>query len=91
MLPVVAGEAETRKQIFLYTWLLQGVALLLFISGIMGYLYLGTTLVLGGVMIYMAYRLMRGGSKHWANRLFWFSNSYLALLFAVMAVDRVIH
>lgn len=90
MLPVVLGEAETRKQIFLYTLLLVGVTLLLFASGVMGYLYLATALGLGGVMIYLAYRLLRGDSKQWANRLFWFSNSYLALLFAVMAVDRIL-
>jgi protoheme IX farnesyltransferase len=90
MLPVVLGERETRKQIFLYTLLLVGVTLLLFASGTMGYLYLAAALTLGGVMIYMAYRLMRGDSKQWANRLFWFSNSYLALLFAVMAVDRIL-
>ena len=90
MLPVVLGEAETRKQIFLYTLLLVGVTLLLFASGAMGYLYLATALGLGAIMIYLAYRLLRGDSKRWANRLFWFSNSYLALLFAVMAVDRIL-
>lgn len=90
MLPVVAGERETRKQIWLYSWLLLAVTLLLFSSGAMGLLYLATALVLGGVMIYLAYRLLRGGSLHWANRLFWFSNSYLAVLFAVMALDRVL-
>jgi protoheme IX farnesyltransferase len=56
----------------------------------MGYLYLISALILGGVMLYLAFRLLRGGTKHWANRLFWFSNSYLALLFAVMALDRII-
>jgi heme o synthase len=90
MLPVVLGEAETRKQIFLYSLQLLGVTLLLFASGIMGYVYLAAALILGGGMIYMAYRLLRGESLKWANRLFWYSNSYLALLFAVMALDRVI-
>jgi protoheme IX farnesyltransferase len=89
MLPVVMGDQETRRQIFLYTWLLLGVTLLLFAGGIMSYLYLVAALVLGGIMIYFAYRLWRGGSLHWANRLFWYSNSYLAILFAVMAIDRV--
>lgn len=90
MLPVVAGDHETRKQIFLYSWLLLAISLLLFSSGTMGVLYLATAIVLGGIMIYMAYRLFRGGSMHWANRLFWYSNSYLALLFAMMALDRVL-
>ncbi|MDQ2744265.1 MAG: heme o synthase, partial [Chloroflexota bacterium] len=90
MLPVVVGEDETRRQIFLYTLLLIVVTVLLFVSGTMGYLYLAAALGLGGYMLYLAYRLLRGDSKLWANRLFWFSNSYLALLFAIMAVDRVI-
>jgi protoheme IX farnesyltransferase len=90
MLPVVVGEDETRKQIFLYTLLLIGVTLLLFTSGTMGYLYLVSALVLGGIMLYFAFRLLRGDTRQWANRLFWYSNSYLALLFAIMAVDRII-
>ena len=90
MLPVVVGDVETSRQIFLYTWLLLGVTLLLFASGSMGYLYLVTALSLGAVMLYLAFRLLRGDSKRWAHRLFWFSNSYLALLFAMMALDRVI-
>jgi protoheme IX farnesyltransferase len=90
MLPVVLGDQETRRQIFLYSWLLLGVTLLLFAGGVMSYLYLVSALILGGILIYLAYRLLRGGSLHWANRLFWFSNSYLAILFAVMAIDRVI-
>lgn len=90
MLPVVVGDAETRKQIFLYTLLLLSVTLLLFASGSMGFLYLGTAILLGGVMVYLAFRLLRSDSKRWAHRLFWFSNSYLALLFAVMAIDRVL-
>jgi protoheme IX farnesyltransferase len=90
MLPVVLGDKETRKQIFLYTLLLVGVTFLLFACGAMGYLYLASDLILGGIMLYMAFRLWRGDSNHWANRLFWFSNSYLALLFAIMAIDRVI-
>jgi heme o synthase len=90
MLPVVAGEATTRRQIFLYSWILVAVTLSLFVTGVMSYLYLGSALVLGGTMIYLAYRLLRGGTLQWANRLFWFSNTYLALLFAIMAVDRVL-
>jgi protoheme IX farnesyltransferase len=90
MLPVVMGEQETRKQIFLYTLLLVGVTFLLFACGAMGYIYLAATVILGGIMLYLAYRLWRGESRQWAHRLFWFSNSYLALLFAVMAIDRVI-
>ena len=90
MLPVVRGDRETRWQIFLYSWLLLGVTLLLFSTGTMGYLYLVAALALGGGMLYLAFRLLRSESKRWAHRLFWYSNSYLAILFAVMALDSVI-
>ena len=36
MLPVVMGEGETRKQIFLYSLLLLAVTLVLFGMGAMG-------------------------------------------------------
>lgn len=91
MLPVVMGEGETRKQIFLYSLLLLAVTLVLFGMGAMGYIYLIAAVVLGGIMVYMSIRLLRDKSKSWAKTLFWYSNCYLALIFAAMVIDRVIH
>lgn len=91
MLPVVMGERETRKQIFLYSLLLLAVTMVLFAMHAMGYFYLVCALVLGGILVYMAIRLLRDTSKKWARTLFWYSNCYLALIFAVMVLDRVIH
>ncbi len=90
MMPVVMGEAETRKQIFLYSLLLLAVTLVLFGMHAMGYLYLIAAVTLGGILVYMSVRLLRDRSKRWARRLFWYSNCYLAMIFAVMVVDRVI-
>jgi heme o synthase len=90
MLPVVMGEAETRKQIFLYSLLLLAVTLVLFGMHAMGYLYLVVAVALGGILVYMSVRLMRDRSKRWARTLFWYSNCYLAAIFAAMVVDRVI-
>ncbi|HLI08912.1 MAG TPA: heme o synthase [Ktedonobacteraceae bacterium] len=91
MMPVVMGEQETRKQIFLYSLLLVAVTLVLFAMHTMGYFYLVMAVVLGGVLVYMALRLLREKTKHRARTLFWYSNCYLALIFAVMVLDRVIH
>ena len=85
------GERETRKQILLYSLLLLAVTMILFAMHAMGYFYLLVALVLGGILIYMAIRLIRDKSKKWARTLFWYSNCYLALIFAVMVLDRVIH
>ena len=91
MMPVVLGERETRKQIFLYSLLLLAVTLILFAMHAMGYIYLVAAVVLGGILIYMSIRLLRDKTKKWARTLFWYSNCYLAMIFAAMVVDRVIH
>lgn len=91
MLPVVMGENETRRQIFLYSLLLLAVTLVLFGMHAMGYFYLVAALILGGILVYMSIRLLREKTKGWAKTLFWYSNCYLAMIFAVMVLDRVIH
>jgi protoheme IX farnesyltransferase len=91
MLPVLKGEAETRKQILLYSLVLLAVTLVLFAMGSMGYLYLVGAVILGGGLVYLALRLWRDQSKRWARTLFWYSNMYLAAIFALMVVDRVVH
>jgi heme o synthase len=91
MMPVVMGERETRKQIFLYSLLLLAVTMILFAMRAMGYFYLLVALVLGGILLYMSIRLLRDQSKKWARTLFWYSNCYLALIFAAMVIDRVVH
>jgi len=91
MLPVVKGEAETRRQILLYSLLLLALTLVLFAMGTMGYFYLAGAVILGGGLVYLAIRLWRNQSKKWARTLFWYSNMYLAAIFAIMVLDRVIH
>src|SRR5947209_5694790 len=91
MLPVVKGEAETRRQILLYSLLLLAITLVLFAMGTMGYFYLVGAVILGGGLVYLAVRLWREQSKKWARTLFWYSNMYLAAIFTVMVLDRVIH
>ncbi len=45
----------------------------------------------GGGLVYLAIRLWRDQSKKWARTLFWYSNMYLAAIFAIMVLDRVMH
>jgi len=91
MLPVVMVEHETRKQIFFYSLLLLAVTLVLFAMREMGYFYLVVAVILGAILIYMSIRLLRDQTKRWARTLFWYSNCYLALIFAAMVLDRVVH
>jgi protoheme IX farnesyltransferase len=90
MLPVVRGEAETRRQILLYTILLYAVTQLPFCAGGFGVEYLIASMTLGAGFIYFAYRLLRAADRTWALRTYLFSLAYLALLFISMPLDRVI-
>jgi protoheme IX farnesyltransferase len=89
MLPVVKGEGETYRQIVLYTVLLVASTLSLFVIHALGVIYLSAALLLGGGMIYLAIRLMQVRTLKEARTVFWFSNYYLALLFAAMVVDHI--
>ncbi len=91
MLPVVKGEAETRRQILLYSVFLLALTVAMFVLGMMGYLYLVGAGLLGAGLVYLAIRLWRERSKKLARTLFWYSNMYLAAIFAIMVLDRVIH
>ena len=87
MLPVVRGEAETRRQILLYTVLLYAVTQLPFCAGAFGWSYLAASVALGGLFIAGALRLYRRADRRAALNLYLFSLAYLALLFAAMVVD----
>ncbi len=90
MLPVVKGDAETYRQIFWYTLVLVASTLLLVVSGGMGYLYLVCALACGAGLIFLAVRLGRQQTLKSARTMFWFSNYYLALMFAAMALDHAL-
>jgi protoheme IX farnesyltransferase len=87
MLPVVRGEAETRRQILLYSVLLYAVTQLPFCAGGFGALYLAASLVLGLTFIAGAARLYRRADRSSALRMYLFSLGYLALLFCAMVAD----
>jgi protoheme IX farnesyltransferase len=87
MLPVVRGEAETRRQILLYTVLLYAVTQLPFCAGGFGDIYLVASLLLGLGFIAGAVRLYRRADRRSALQLYLFSLAYLALLFCAMVAD----
>jgi protoheme IX farnesyltransferase len=89
MLPVVKGEDETRRQIFLYSLVLFATTLLLYPIGRMGPVYLSTAIVLGGAFVWRALRLWRDPAPARAWALFKYSIVYLAALFCAVAVDAL--
>jgi protoheme IX farnesyltransferase len=91
MLPVVRGEAETARQIVLYTIALIAVSLLLLPAAGMGWVYLVAAVGLGGLFLLYAVRLRADAADgRAAIRLFRFSISYLTLLFAAVAADALL-
>ena len=92
MLPVVRGEAETARQIVLYTIALVAVSLLLFPAAGMGWIYLAAAVVLGALFLWRALILRADAANgRAAIGLFRYSISYLTLLFAAVAVDALVY
>jgi protoheme IX farnesyltransferase len=92
MLPVVAGSAETKRQIFIYTVVLVLSSILPWALGFAGTVYGATAAIAGLMMILLAWKLRSSGDtdKRSARRLFACSILYLFILFASLLVDATI-
>jgi len=88
MLPVVRGEAETTRQIVLYS--VGMVAFTIAVGLSLGALYSVAAAALGAVFLVLAWQLRRQPTRRHAGVLFHYSLLYLALLFVAAAVDPVI-
>lgn len=88
MLPVTHGDKFTQLHVLLYTFILLAVTILPVTTGMGGWIYLVAALVLGGMFMAYAWRLLRNYSDELAKRTFRFSIWYLSLLFAAMLVDH---
>jgi heme o synthase len=94
MLPVVAGEAATRRQILIYTVLLLPVSLAPWWIGGTGAIYGTTALALSGLFVALALpvafrRAAEGDAMKSEKRLFTYSVFYLFALFSALVVDRM--
>jgi protoheme IX farnesyltransferase len=90
MLPVVATLDETKAQIFWYATLLLPVSLLLYVTGDVGWIYLGSAAVLGAGFIWQTWRLRGDDSPNAAMGVFKYSIYYLAAIFAAVAADQLL-
>jgi protoheme IX farnesyltransferase len=87
MMPVVHGEAETRRQILLYTGLLVVLTMLPVAFGFFGAVYAAVALALGAWFLVLAVRLQRRADRQSALRTYLYSLAYLAVLFGAMVAD----
>jgi heme o synthase len=94
MLPNVAGDPETRKQILIYSLILAPLGVAPALLGFAGLAYGVAAAVLGLVFVAMAidiYRRSTGAAADSAaRRLFAYSILYLFLLFAILLVEPMI-
>jgi heme o synthase len=94
MLPVVAGRAETRRQILLYSIVLAPVGVSPWLLGYAGLLYGVTAIVGGAAMIGLSLHIMAMADEdqglRGAKRLFGVSILYLFILFAVLLIDHLL-
>jgi protoheme IX farnesyltransferase len=90
MMPVVAGDTSTRRQILLYTLILVPLGIAPWPLGYTGAFYGVTAIVTGAIMLGLGWQVLRESRpvETASRRLFAFSILYLFLLFAVLLAER---
>ncbi len=89
MLPVVAGVDVTKKSILLYTILMLALTTMFALTGAVGMIYLASSVLLGALFIYYAWRLLRRPGIEGAKPLYLYSLLYLAVLFLAIIADSI--
>jgi protoheme IX farnesyltransferase len=89
MMPVARGERVTKVQSLMYTLMLLAATLGLYLTGVVGSLYLAAAAVLGVGFVAMCLGLLRERAPEvrWAKATFGYSLVYLTLLFAAMVLN----
>jgi len=90
MLPVVAGERETKKQMLAYSIILVLATLTPVAIGMAGVLYACVAVALGAGLIRHAVRVLRDDTTDTARPMFFFTILYLFLIFAGLLADRAV-
>jgi len=89
MLPVVKGDRATTVQIALYTVVTVAVTTIPYFQGLVGGSYLVAAALLNAGLVVLTLRLYKQVDRKNALWVFKYSMLYLALLFLMVAIDRV--
>lgn len=90
MLPVLIGMQRTSKYILVNTSILLPFSLSLVAFG-MGYVYLVTALVSGGLMLLYHYKLTKNPTSDFAWKAYKVTAPYLTIIFVGIAADAAFH
>ncbi|HEV2909359.1 MAG TPA: heme o synthase [Candidatus Eremiobacteraceae bacterium] len=91
MLPVIRGDAVTKRHIVVYSVALVLLTLALTPLHVMGVVYLACALLLDTLFLLYALRVASLGTIAAERAMYKYSMLYLALLFVAMVVDRLGH
>jgi len=89
MLPLVAGDEHTRKQILFYSLSLIPLSLSLYFMNVFQWLYGVSAFLLSLYFVWKAYGVYQKKTVNSYRQLFHFSIGYLMILFLIMIVDIV--
>jgi heme o synthase len=90
MLPVVQGEKETRRQIWLYTLLLVAITVLMPLLQLAGTIFLISALGFGVWLVAAARRVYKGEGNKTAWKMYRYSSMYLMFIFLALVVDALV-
>jgi protoheme IX farnesyltransferase len=93
MLPVVAGDRETRRQILIYSLILAPLAVAPWAMGAAGLVYAVPTALLGLGFVWLAVKVVRepaSANYRAAKQLFGYSILYLFLVFALLMAEHML-
>lgn len=88
MLPVTHGLEFTKTSVLLYTIILFLIALLPYLTGMSGLIYLAGSTVLSSIFLFYALKLKFRGDAKTPMQTFGFSITYLFLLFLLLLLDH---
>ena len=90
MLPIVSGEAVTRRHILLYFGATMVGAITLGMADTLSWLYAAVIVVAGVVFLWAIVRLFEERTDAAAFRTFHAANAYLGLLLFAVVVDSLV-
>jgi len=90
MLPVLIGMQRTSKYILLNTVILLPYSITLVAFGL-GYVYLATAVISGGLMLFYHYKLTKNPTSDFAWKAYKVTAPYLTIIFVGIALDAAFH